>query len=147
MRMGSSSVTSPLVRLWESSKDRWSGFRKVREHAQDIPVGTINVQVYNHIHLKKSKSFKSKVHNRGKGNSAGQGKGGTKNCNDSGIGSCVRASVTEARVTVYVCVHMPRKFVCERKVVNAYCNPGNFCKRLIFVLFVNSWNLWKSIAY
>ena len=23
----------------------------------------------------------------------------------------------------------------------SYCNPGNFCKRLIFVLFVNSWNL------
>ena len=22
-----------------------------------------------------------------------------------------------------------------------YCNPGNFRKRLIFVLFVNSWNL------
>ena len=28
-----------------------------------------------------------------------------------------------------------------------YCNPGNFRKRLIFVLFVNSWNLWKLIAY
>ena len=23
-----------------------------------------------------------------------------------------------------------------------YCNPGKFCKRLIFVLFVNFWNLW-----
>ena len=29
-----------------------------------------------------------------------QGKGGTKTCHDSSIGSCVRASVTEARVTV-----------------------------------------------
>ena len=28
-----------------------------------------------------------------------------------------------------------------------YCNPGNFRKRLIFVLFVNSWNLLKLIAY
>ena len=40
-----------------------------------------------------------------------QGKGGTKTCDDSSIGSCVRASVTEARVTVYVCVHMPRECV------------------------------------
>ena len=29
---------------------------------------------------------------------------------------------------------------------NRYCNPGNFRKRLIFVLFVNSWNFWKLIA-
>ena len=29
-----------------------------------------------------------------------QGKGGTKTCHDRSIGSCVRASVTEARVTV-----------------------------------------------
>ena len=28
-----------------------------------------------------------------------------------------------------------------------YCNPGNFRKRLIFVLFVSYWNLWKLIAY
>ena len=28
-----------------------------------------------------------------------------------------------------------------------YCNPGNFRKRLVFVLFVNSWNLLKFIAY
>ena len=28
-----------------------------------------------------------------------------------------------------------------------YCNPGNFRKRLIFVLFVNSWNLLKLIVY
>ena len=26
----------------------------------------------------------------------------------------MRASVTEARVTVYVCVHMPRECVCEK---------------------------------
>ena len=51
-----------------------------------------------------------------------QGKGGTKTCDDSSIGSCVRASVTEARVTVYVCVHMPRECVCERKDVHAYCS-------------------------
>ena len=43
-----------------------------------------------------------------------QGKGGTKTCDDSSIGSCVRASVTEARVAVHVCVHMPRECVCER---------------------------------
>ena len=30
----------------------------------------------------------------------------------------MRASVTEARVTVYVCVHMPRECVCERKDVH-----------------------------
>ena len=51
-----------------------------------------------------------------------QGKGGTKTCDDSSIGSCARASVTEARVTVYVCVHMPRECVCERKDVHAYCS-------------------------
>ena len=34
----------------------------------------------------------------------------------------MRASVTEARVTVYVCVHMPRECVCERKYVHAYCS-------------------------
>ena len=45
-----------------------------------------------------------------------------KTCHDSSIGSCVRASVTEARVTVYVCVHMPREWVCERKDVHAYCS-------------------------
>ena len=28
----------------------------------------------------------------------------------------------------------------------AYCNPGNFRKRLFFVLFVSFWNLWKVIA-
>ena len=28
-----------------------------------------------------------------------------------------------------------------------YCNPGNFHERLIFVLFVTFWNLWKLIAY
>ena len=31
----------------------------------------------------------------------------------------MRASVTEARATVYVCVHTPRE--CERKDVHAYC--------------------------
>ena len=34
----------------------------------------------------------------------------------------MRASVTEARVTVYVCVHMPRECVCEGKDVHAYCS-------------------------
>ena len=33
----------------------------------------------------------------------------------------MRASVTEARVTLYVCVHMPKECVCERKDVHAYC--------------------------
>ena len=28
----------------------------------------------------------------------------------------------------------------------SYCNPGNFRKRLVFVLFVSSWSLWKLIA-
>ena len=30
---------------------------------------------------------------------------------------------------------------------SSYCNPANFRKRLIFVLFVSYWNLWKLIAY
>ena len=30
--------------------------------------------------------------------------------------------MTEARVTVYVCMHMPRECVCERKDVHAYCS-------------------------
>ena len=34
-----------------------------------------------------------------------------------------------------------------RQSISSYCNPGNFRKRLIFVLFVNSWNLWRLIAY
>ena len=34
----------------------------------------------------------------------------------------------------------------ELQLLN-YCNPGNFRQRLIFVFFVNSWNLWKLIAH
>ena len=34
-----------------------------------------------------------------------------------------------------------------RMSVKNYCNPGNFRKRLIFVLFVSFWNLLKLIAY
>ena len=33
------------------------------------------------------------------------------------------------------------------KATVLYCNRGHFCKRLIFVLFVIFWNLWKLIAY
>ena len=33
----------------------------------------------------------------------------------------MRACVTEARATVYVCVHMPKECVCERKDVHACC--------------------------
>ena len=56
-----------------------------------------------------------------------EGKGGTKTCNDSNIGwSCVRASVTEARVMVFVCVHVAKEcvdlHVCERKDVHANCS-------------------------
>ena len=53
-----------------------------------------------------------------------QGKGGTKTCDDSSIGSCVRASVTEARVMVFVCVHVAKEcvHVCERKDVHANCS-------------------------
>ena len=36
---------------------------------------------------------------------------------------------------------------CQPLAELEYCNPGKFRKRLIFVLFVNSWNLWKLIAY
>ena len=34
----------------------------------------------------------------------------------------MRASVIDGRVTVYVCVYMPRECVCERKDVHAYCS-------------------------
>ena len=52
---------------------------------------------------KRGKKEKEKEENRkqGKGKFS-QGNGGTKTCHDSSIGSCVRASVTEARVTVHV---------------------------------------------
>ena len=50
-----------------------------------------------------------------------KGKREKKPCFDSSIGSCVRACVTEARATVYVCVHMPKECVCERKDVHACC--------------------------
>ena len=33
----------------------------------------------------------------------------------------MRACVTEARATVYVCVHMPKECVCEKKDVHACC--------------------------
>ena len=33
----------------------------------------------------------------------------------------MRACVTEARATVYVCVHMPKECVCERKDVRERC--------------------------
>ena len=53
----------------------------------------------------RKRPFHTESHRKqGKGKFS-QGKGGTKTCHDSSIGSCVRASVTEARVTVYVCVH------------------------------------------
>ena len=36
----------------------------------------------------------------------------------------------------------------KREILHcAYCNPGDFRKRLIFVLFVNSWNIWKLRAH
>ena len=47
-------------------------------------------------------------------------------------------------VTIMRCI---TTFVSLQSCVLSYCNPGNFRKRLIFVLFVNSWNLWKLIAY
>ena len=66
-------------------------------------------------------TLQRRIWKQGKGKFS-QGKGETKTCHDSSIGSCVRASVTEARVTVYVCVHMRRECVCERKDVHAYCS-------------------------
>ena len=39
------------------------------------------------------------------------------------------------------------RWVGQVSFLHNYCNPGNFRKRLIFVLFVNSGNLWKLIAY
>ena len=39
-----------------------------------------------------------------------------KPCTDSSIGSCVRACVTDARATVYVCVHMPKEVYEKEKM-------------------------------
>ena len=54
-----------------------------------------------------------------------------KPCFDSSIGSCVRACVTEARATVYVCVHMPKECVCERKDVHACCRKKLAARTLV----------------
>ena len=45
-----------------------------------------------------------------------KGIGGKKPCTDSSIGSCVRACVTDARATVYVCVHMPKEMYEKEKM-------------------------------
>ena len=48
---------------------------------------------------------------------------------------------------VWDCVFRSLILFLSPKNLFKYCNPGNFRKRSIFVLFVNSWNLWKLIAY
>ena len=49
-----------------------------------------------------------------------KGKRGKKPCFDSGIGSCVRACVTEARATVYVCVHMPKECALRKHTYRSF---------------------------
>ena len=49
-----------------------------------------------------------------------------KPCTDSSIGSCVRACVTDARATVYVCVHMPKEvYEIEKMCVHAAEDAGS----------------------
>ena len=51
---------------------------------------------------------------------------GKKPCTDSSIGSCVRACVTDARATVYVCVHMPKEvYEIEKMCVHAAEDAGS----------------------
>ena len=56
-----------------------------------------------------------------------KGIGGKKKlCIDSSIGSCVRACVTDARATVYVCVHMPKEvYEKEKMCVHAAGEAGS----------------------
>ena len=55
-----------------------------------------------------------------------KGIGGKKPCIDSSIGSCVRACVTDARATVYVCVHMPKEvYEKEKMCVHAAGEAGS----------------------
>ena len=98
--------------------------RLIRPKCTCFPIGDVderrrerNNRVY--VLRDHNRYIDKRYRKQGKGKFS-QGKGGTKTCDDSSIGSCVRASVTEARVTVYVCVHMPRECVCERKDVHAY---------------------------
>ena len=67
-------------------------------------------------------------------------------------GMCVRANCrvgvgqgASVTVRVWVSLQACRQFFLLY-TLPVYYNPGNFRKRLIFVLFVNSWNLLKSIA-
>ena len=58
-------------------------------------------------------------------------------CTDSSIGSCVRACVTDARATVYVCVHMPKEvYEVEKMCVHVAEDAGSsaeieYCGRCI----------------
>ena len=55
-----------------------------------------------------------------------KGIGGKKPCTDSSTGSCVRACVTDARATVYVCVHMPKEvYEKEKMCVHAAEDAGS----------------------
>ena len=103
-----------FLKLEESRKNRFQVEGNRREHAQwhpDIRMLRQNVSEEHRdirmIHLWNQWNSLQKTGER----EIQQGKGGTKTCHDSSIRSCVRASVTEARVTVYVCVHMRRECV------------------------------------
>ena len=56
-----------------------------------------------------------------------KGIGGKKKpCIDSSSGSCVRACVTDAHATVYVCVHMPKEvYEKEKMCVHAAGEAGS----------------------
>ena len=63
-----------------------------------------------------------------------KGIGGKKKpCTDSSIGSCVRACVTDARATLYVCVHMPKEvYEKEKMCVHAAEDAGSSADFFLF---------------
>ena len=85
-----------------------------------------------------------------------KGIAGKKPCTDSSIGSCVRACVTDARATVYVCVHMPKEVyekekMCVHAAEDAVCVWSVLRHRLHCFLKSSSWSgllseCWLGIA-
>ena len=53
----------------------------------------------------------------------------------------LKYTYTRAHIHTQMHVHAHKCLMLQDICV--YCNPGKFRKRLIFVLFVNAWNLWK----
>ena len=57
------------------------------------------------------------------------------------------AAVSSLNLVIGASLSEPLSYVLTWTFVIRDNNPGNFRKRLIFVLFVNSWNILKLIAY